>query len=169
VNLPSYSDLWFTVNHNNCYLFSDINIPQGSVATHLQCGGIVIYHSTANLSLSLTMKEFWKSVKIWHSYRHEFGGPVFFWEHSVYIVCCVHCMLPHLSFFIHFFHTCLHSYLFFPSRIYPLHFQARDRKRRPNVGFFSCFSLFLWSPYVIGQTITFLPCDFFLSSFFFLA
>jgi len=28
------------------------------------------------------MKEFWKSVKIWQSYRHEFGGPVFL-EHSV--------------------------------------------------------------------------------------
>jgi len=26
---------------------------------------------------------------------------------------------------------------------------------------------FLWSPYVIGQTIIFLPCNFFLSSFFF--
>ena len=27
--------------------------------------------------------------------------------------------------------------------------------------------LLLWSPYVIGQTIIFLPCGFFLSSFFF--
>ena len=27
--------------------------------------------------------------------------------------------------------------------------------------------LLLWSPYVIGQTIIFLPCDFYLSSFFF--
>ena len=26
----------------------------------------------------------------------------------------------------------------------------------------------LWSPYVIGQTIIFLPCDFYLLSFFFL-
>jgi len=31
----------------------------------------------ANLSWSLTVKEFWKSVKIWQSYRHEFGGPFF--------------------------------------------------------------------------------------------
>ena len=30
----------------------------------------------------------------------------------------------------------------------------------------SPFSLSLWSPYVIGQTIIFLPCDFYLSSFF---
>jgi len=27
----------------------------------------------------------------------------------------------------------------------------------------------LWLPYVIGQTIIFLPCDFFISSFYFLA
>ena len=36
----------------------------------------------ANLSLSLTAKEFWKSVKMWQSYHHEFGGPLFL-EHSV--------------------------------------------------------------------------------------
>jgi len=29
-----------------------------------------------------------------------------------------------------------------------------------------CLDSFLWSPYVIGQTIIFLPCDFYLSSFF---
>jgi len=28
---------------------------------------------------------------------------------------------------------------------------------------------FLWSPYVIGQTVIFLPCDFYLLSFFFLS
>ena len=69
-----------TIPVSNCHLFSDINISQGSVATRLRCGGIFNYHFTANLSLSLTMKEFWKSVKIWQSYRHEFGGPVFFWN-----------------------------------------------------------------------------------------
>jgi len=30
------------------------------------------------------------------------------------------------------------------------------------------YSTLLWSPYVIGQTIIFLPCDFYLSLFFFL-
>jgi len=54
--------------------FADINISQGSVAMHLRCGGIFSYHFSANLSLNLTVKEFWKSVKIWQSYRHEFGG-----------------------------------------------------------------------------------------------
>jgi len=58
-------------------LFSDIDISQGSVATPLRFVGIFCYHFTANLLPSLTMKEFWKSVKIWQSYRHEFGGPVF--------------------------------------------------------------------------------------------
>jgi len=30
-------------------------------------------------------------------------------------------------------------------------------------------SYLLWSPYVVGQTIIFLPCDLYLSSFFFLS
>jgi len=72
-----------TIPVSNCHLFSDINISQGSVAMRLRYGGIVIYHFTADLSLSLTMKEIWKLVKIWQSYCHEFGGPVFL-EHSVY-------------------------------------------------------------------------------------
>ena len=61
--MPSYSDLWFTVNHNTCFklpLFSDITISQGSVATRLRCGGIFRYHFTANLSPSPTVKEFRK-------------------------------------------------------------------------------------------------------------
>jgi len=47
-----------TVSVSNCHLFCDINISQGIVATHFSCGGIFSYHFTANLSLSLTMKEF---------------------------------------------------------------------------------------------------------------
>jgi len=53
-----------TIPVSNCHLFSGINISQGSVATCLRCGEIFGYHFTANLSLSLTIKEFWKSVKI---------------------------------------------------------------------------------------------------------
>jgi len=66
-----------TIPASSCHLFSDINISQGSVAMHLRCGGIFSCHFTANLSLSLIIQEFWKSVKIWQSYRNEFGGPVF--------------------------------------------------------------------------------------------
>ena len=47
-----------TIPVSNCHLFSDINISQRSVATRLSCGGIFSYHFTANLSLSLTMKDF---------------------------------------------------------------------------------------------------------------
>jgi len=43
---------------SNCRLFSDINISQGSVVTHLRCGGIYSQKFTANLLESLTMREF---------------------------------------------------------------------------------------------------------------
>ena len=65
-------------------IFLNTDISQGSVATQLRCGGIFNYDFVANLSLSLTVKGFWKLVKIWQSYHHEFGGPLFL-EHSVYI------------------------------------------------------------------------------------
>jgi len=73
-----------TIVVSNCHLFCDITISQGSVATRLRCGGCFSYHFTANLSPSLTVKGFWKSVKIWQSYRYEFGGTLFL-EHSIYI------------------------------------------------------------------------------------
>jgi len=41
------------------------NKSQGSVATHLRCGGIFNDHYTTNLLLSPSVKELWKSVKIW--------------------------------------------------------------------------------------------------------
>jgi len=47
-----------TIHISNCHLFSDITISQGSVATHLRCDGIFNDHFTANLSQSLTIKEF---------------------------------------------------------------------------------------------------------------
>jgi len=77
-----------TVLVSNCLLFSDITILQASVASRLRCGGTFSYHFTANLSPSLTVKEFWKLVKIWQSYRCEFGGPPFL-EHSVGSCCSV--------------------------------------------------------------------------------
>jgi len=41
---------------------------------HLKCGGIFNYCFTRNLLLSLLVKEFWKSVNIWQSYRHKQSG-----------------------------------------------------------------------------------------------
>jgi len=46
-----------TIPVSNCHLFSDITISQSSVATCLRCGGIFSYYFTANLSLSLAVKE----------------------------------------------------------------------------------------------------------------
>ena len=57
-------------NHRTCcrlLLFSDIDILQSSVATHLRGGGIFYYRFTTNFLLSLSVKEFWKSVSIWKS------------------------------------------------------------------------------------------------------
>ena len=45
--------------------FFNKNISQGSVATCLRCGGIFNYHCAANLPLSMSVKEFWKSAKKW--------------------------------------------------------------------------------------------------------
>jgi len=38
--------------------FLNTDISQGSVATRLGCGGIVVYHFVTNFLLSLTVKEF---------------------------------------------------------------------------------------------------------------
>jgi len=37
--------------------FVNTDISQGSVATRLGCGGVVIYHLVTNLLLSITVKE----------------------------------------------------------------------------------------------------------------
>jgi len=44
--------------------FADINVSQGSVATHARCGGIFNSHLTANLPRNVPMKKILKSVKI---------------------------------------------------------------------------------------------------------
>jgi len=54
------------------------NISQGSVATHLGCGGVFKENFVTNFLLSLTVKKLWKSVNIWWSYGQEFGV-LFFW------------------------------------------------------------------------------------------
>jgi len=46
----------------NCRSFSDINIPQGSVATHMRCSGILNKSFAANLLENLTLK---KNLKCW--------------------------------------------------------------------------------------------------------
>ena len=62
--------------------YLNIDISQGSIATRLRCGGIFKYELVANLPVSLSVKEFRKSVNIWGSYGQEFGV-LFFLRHSV--------------------------------------------------------------------------------------
>jgi len=50
---------WNTVNFVG---LSVIHVLQGSVATYVRCGGMSIPHCIANFLLSLTVKEFLKSV-----------------------------------------------------------------------------------------------------------
>jgi len=60
---------WLSVTMS---LVADVSISQGSVATHLKCGGIFKHDFVANLLLSLIVEEFWKSVNKWQSYVQEF-------------------------------------------------------------------------------------------------
>ena len=61
-----------TINISDCRQFSDSHISQGSVATYVRCGGILRHDYVANLQLSLSAKEFRKSVNISGSYGQEF-------------------------------------------------------------------------------------------------
>jgi len=47
---------------------SDISFSQGSVATHLRCGGKFNNSFIANFQQIVTLEEFWKSASIWWSY-----------------------------------------------------------------------------------------------------
>ena len=57
--------------------FLNTYISQGRAATHLRFGGIFSNYFTANSLLNQPVKEFWKSVKMWRSYRCEFRGFLF--------------------------------------------------------------------------------------------
>ena len=60
------------------------NTSQGSAATYVRCN-----HFSANLLENLPAEEFWKSVKIWKNYGHEFGVE-FFLTHPVrLLMACV--------------------------------------------------------------------------------
>ena len=58
----------FTMCHIAQNAFSDINISQGSVTTHLRCGGIFNDRCIANFLEIVTVKEFLKPANIWRSY-----------------------------------------------------------------------------------------------------
>jgi len=48
-----------------------IDISQGSVETHLWCGGIYNNHIIANCLQSVPVKEFWKLVNNWQRYGQK--------------------------------------------------------------------------------------------------
>jgi len=52
-------------------IFFNTDISKGSVATRSRCGEVFTYGYVTNFLLSLTVKEFWKSVNIWRSYGQE--------------------------------------------------------------------------------------------------
>jgi len=57
-------------------------ISQGSVATHLRCGGILNDHFIASFLGSVSVKEFLKSTNIWWRYAQQYGVS-FFLTHGV--------------------------------------------------------------------------------------
>jgi len=50
-----------------CFIY----ILQGSVETHLWCGGIYNNHISANCPQSASVKEYWKSVINWWRYGQK--------------------------------------------------------------------------------------------------
>jgi len=52
-------------------VFAYIDISQGSVETHLTCGGIYNNHVIANCLQRVPVKEFWKSVNSWQRYGQK--------------------------------------------------------------------------------------------------
>jgi len=78
-------------------IFLHTDISQGSVATRFGCGGVFVYNFVANFLLSLTVKEFWKSVNIWWSYGQELGV-LFFLTHSVVASMHIYCVLAFVAY-----------------------------------------------------------------------
>jgi len=70
------------LEHDN---FLNCDISQGSVVTHLSCGGIINKCFVANLLVNLSVKEFWKSVNIWRSYGQYYSGLFFNDSQCIYI------------------------------------------------------------------------------------
>jgi len=72
-----------TIHISDCCQFSDVHISQDSVATYLRNGGIFKCRFVANLPMSQSVKEFWKSVNIRGSYGQEFSVVLLSLTHGV--------------------------------------------------------------------------------------
>ena len=66
-------------------VFSYISILQGSVKTHLRCGGIYINHINENCQ---PVKKFWKSVNNWQIYGQKKSATFFIGPRYIYF--CVY-------------------------------------------------------------------------------
>ena len=74
--------------------------------TYFRCDGIFKHEFVANLSLSLPVKEFQKSVNIWRSYGQEFSV-LFFLTHSVYgLTSILHSVRVSLTLLLFNAHKC---------------------------------------------------------------
>jgi len=67
---------------------------QGSVATQVNCGKIFNNFFIANLLLSVMVKEFWRSVRIWQSYGKKLSGTFFFRTRCILTVFHTVTVLP---------------------------------------------------------------------------
>ena len=92
--------------------------------------GNQLHHGNATLNCS------WKTLLMWAEPGWLTLVPGLS-DHIAEFSSCLHRLLPHLLPFYSPF-----PYLSFPLRIVPLLFQAGGHKRRLNLGFFRCFSLF---------------------------
>jgi len=79
VDIPPHLTYVTTLNTVNFVNFSVIHVSQGSVVTNVRYGGMSTERCRpiANFLLSLSVKEFLKSVKISQSYCQKFGGFLF--------------------------------------------------------------------------------------------
>jgi len=88
----SYTAVWSVTSW--ALWFLNVDSSQGSAATYLRCGGMIKHDFVANLTLSLSAKEFWKSVNIWGSCGQEFSV-LFFDSRCIYVQYSPNvCMLP---------------------------------------------------------------------------
>jgi len=81
----SYTTVCCTQSLSMAILNTDIS--QGSVATQLRCGEMFNNDFIENLPVSLTVKEFWKSVSIWRNYGEKSKCPVFWFAVYMLEIC----------------------------------------------------------------------------------
>ena len=80
-NLTGSCNIFVCIFFKICDKF-EILISKSSAATMLRRGGKWYMYFIRNFFIFLAVKKFWKSVKIWRRYHHEFSGTLIL-EHGV--------------------------------------------------------------------------------------